>query len=322
MRGARVAIITENRALIRATTRALVSAGATPRSGDFTKADAILDEEPQILLIDADQELARVDAVLARVAERNPNTRVMIFSRDLGPTVAQQVLDREVNHLVAKHGAVSVSPDLIDETEVIVTCRKLFTGEIFGLEQYLTLPGLDIRQHILRRSADRTAALEHFDRFLRELDLQQAMTAVILTVADELMMNAVFNAPRAEDGSPKYAHLDRRTQFDLEPREIVEFRYGCDGRNVVLSVADQYGALDRDIILRYLGSGLAREKGQLEPKPGGAGLGLHLVFNSITQLVFNMEVGRRTEVIAGFYVRSGFRGLRSSGQSLNVFIKP
>lgn len=321
MRGSRVGILSDDRALVRAVTRALVSAGARPRSGTLAQADGLISEEPPLLLLDVDQDAVKLDEIVGRLQREKRNIRVLALARDLGPGVAQRILDRDINHLVARHEVVSVSRDLVDETELIVTCRKLLSGEIFGLEQYLAIPGLDIRQHMLRHSTQRATALDHFDSFLRELDLQQAMNAVILTVADELLMNAIFNAPRKPDGSPKYADLDRRQNFELEPREIVEFRYGCDGRNVVLSVADQYGALDRDMIFKYLGNGLSREKGQLESKPGGAGLGLHLVFNSITQLIFNVEIGRRTEVIAGFYVRNGFRGLRTSGQSLHVFFK-
>ena len=46
-----------------------------------------------------------------------------------------------------------------------------------------------------------------------------------------------------------------------------------------------------------------------------------LVNNSITQLVFNVEVGKKTEAIASFFVRNGIRGFRASGQSLNLFIE-
>ena len=71
---------------------------------------------------------------------------------------------------------------------------------------------------------------------------------------------------------------------------------------------------------RYPNRGLMTEKKEVEYKTGGAGLGLYMVVHSISQLVFNIEPGKRTEVIAVFYIRSGLRALRSSGQSLNLFI--
>ena len=58
----------------------------------------------------------------------------------------------------------------------------------------------------------------------------------------------------------------------------------------------------------------------MEDKDGGAGLGLFMVLNSITQLTFNIEQGKRTEAIASFYIRSGARAFKSSGRSLNLFM--
>jgi len=45
-----------------------------------------------------------------------------------------------------------------------------------------------------------------------------------------------------------------------------------------------------------------------------------MVFNSITQLCFNIDQGKRTEVIALFYVRGGARAFKLSGRSLNIFV--
>ena len=58
----------------------------------------------------------------------------------------------------------------------------------------------------------------------------------------------------------------------------------------------------------------------LEEKAAGAGLGLYMVFNSITQLTFNIHLGHATEVVALFYARGGAKALRVSGRSLNIFL--
>lgn len=143
---------------------------------------------------------------------------------------------------------------------------------------------------------------------------------MIQAVADELIMNAVFSAPRDASGAPKYEARERRASFPLEPHEAVDFAYACDGKNVHLSVSDRFGSLDREMIIKYLGRGLMGEKGEVENKVGGAGLGLYMVVHSISNLVFNIQAGVRTEIIASFYIRSGLRGFRTAGQSLNLFL--
>ena len=88
---------------------------------------------------------------------------------------------------------------------------------------------------------------------------------------------------------------------DIPEDAEVTFRFACDGRYVALSVTDNFGALDRDVIVRYLEHTFQGKRAHIEDKEGGAGIGLFMVLNSITQLTFNIERGRRTEVIALFH---------------------
>ena len=52
----------------------------------------------------------------------------------------------------------------------------------------------------------------------------------IETVTDELILNAIYNAPRDERGQAKYAGLDRRTAVTLGAQAQVRLRWGSDGR--------------------------------------------------------------------------------------------
>jgi hypothetical protein len=323
MRGAQVSVISENRHIVRAVTRALVSGGAKVHTCGFAADDVRkeLSQKRDLTLIDADHDSFEVSNAVNEVASRARDGKVLVLCRELSGTIAELILEGELDHVVAKHGGLAVARDLIDETELLVTCEKLISGDIFGLERYLSLRELDIREHQLDHSGKRQEVIDHFDSFLEAIDCYKGLRAVILTVADELLMNAIFSAPRDEKGGSKYDLRDRTSRFPLEPHEVVDFRYGCDGRNVVMSVADRFGSLDRAMLLEYLGAGLRNEKGKVSAKTSSAGLGLHLVINSITQLVFNVEVGKKTEVIASFFVRNGIRGFRASGQSLNLFIE-
>lgn len=324
MRGAAVMLISENRHIVRSVTRSLVSGGARVHNCGFAT-DMVaqhMTEKPDLILIDADHDSFEVSNAVTVVEENAGDHKVLVLCRELSGTIAELVLNKELDHVIAKHGGVSVSRDLIDETELIVTCEKLISGDIFGLERYLALRDLEIREHQIDHAGKRQEVVERFDEFLQDIDCYRGLRSVIVTVADELLMNAIFSAPRDENGQPKYDHRPRTDRFPLEPRETVHFRYGCDGRNVVMSVADRFGSLDRAMLLEYLGAGLRHEKGHISDRDtGGAGLGLHLVINSINQLIFNVHVGKKTEVIASFFVRNGIRGFRASGQSLNLFIE-
>lgn len=324
MRGSQVTVISENRHLVRSVTRALVSGGARVHTCGLAadQLESELRERRDLIVVDADHDTFGLSTAVHEIVLHGPDRKVLVLCRELSGPIADLILDGNLDHVIAKHGGVAIARDLIDETELLVTCGKLISGDIFGLERYLPLPEIDIREHPIDHSGKRPEVIDCLDSFLEAIDCYRSLRAVILTVADELLMNAIFSAPRDERGGAKYALRDRSARFQLEPNELVTFRYGCDGRNVVLSVADRFGALDRRLLLEYLGAGLRHQKGRVSTTSiSSAGLGLHLVINSITQLVFNVEVGKRTEAIAGFFVRNGIRGFRASGQSLNLFIE-
>ena len=66
------------------------------------------------------------------------------------------------------------------------------------------------------------------------------------------LLNAIYDAPRDASGSAVHAKLDRRTPVHLGAEQQVELRYGCDGRNFVVSVVDRFGALERGHLERSL----------------------------------------------------------------------
>src|SRR5262245_42051586 len=180
MRGANVTVISENRHVVRSVTRALVSGGARVHNigfgDDVIRAE--LDRQRDLILIDADHDSFEVSNAVDQIAKQE-DRKVLVLCRELSGTIAELILNRDLDHVVAKHGGVAVARDIIDETELIVTCEKLISGRIFGLERYLSLRELDIREHRLDHSGKRPAVIDHFDSFLEAIDCYKGLRAVI-----------------------------------------------------------------------------------------------------------------------------------------------
>lgn len=317
-----VAVVTGNRRLRRHVTRALASAGSriTPVG---VAAPFTLDAMPsdvQLVVVGADEEPELIRAILEQLSKEQPDYPVLLLAQKNASVLIAELVDQYgLNNLIARHGGMSASQDIIDEQELIVTCAKLLHRDIFGIEKYLPAWGVS---HYTRQVHDlrgKDSALGELSEFLQAIDCHEAIATAIHTTADELLMNAIFNAPIDADGRRKYADVDRRTNLALGADETVDFSFACDGRQVALAVRDQFGSLQRDVIVRYLRQSLLGQPAALEEKEAGAGLGLHMIFNSINSLTFNILQGQCTEVIATFYVRSGVRVYKASGRSLNIF---
>ncbi|MCC6746505.1 MAG: hypothetical protein IT371_02540 [Deltaproteobacteria bacterium] len=319
----KVVVVTSNRSVRRHVTRALVSTGCEVFHCPTSRSDIAreLNAERQMYIVDAEGDEDEIRWLLEALYRDHRDAIALLLSHDMeNHFILDLVTEQSLNNLVARHGGLSASHDLIDEHELIITTHKLFRRDIFGIEKYLPTWGVKVHERRIAGSDDKAAALADLEGFLNQIDCYGAIVPPISLVADELLMNAIFSAPRDGNGKPKYSEVDRRDRMVLDPLEAVDFRYACDGRYVALSVSDPFGSLDRDIIIRYLRRAFVGAQAEVEQKKAGAGLGLYMVFNSITQLTFNIQAGVRTEVIALFYVRSGARAFRASGRSLNIFL--
>lgn len=119
---------------------------------------------------------------------------------------------------------------------------------------------------------------------------------------DELLLNALFDAPRDADKRPRFALLSpaERVLLQAHPHETVRLRFATDGLRIVVSVTDSIGQLRRDTVLDYLircGAAQARHQSPLENKTSGAGVGLFLVAEAASELFFRLRPGRLTEIV-------------------------
>ena len=150
-----------------------------------------------------------------------------------------------------------------DESELVVTSVKLLSGDIFGLDKYLSW-GADLHTVEVDGYENKRLAITEVSDFAKQLGARRKPLAQIENVTDELLMNAIYDAPAAAESSGEAA------SSNAKPASI---SYGCDGRFFGISVVDYYGKLKKNTILDNLLR--ARESGG-RPRDGvgvGAVLG-------------------------------------------------
>src|SRR4051794_5542280 len=133
-----------------------------------------------------------------------------------------------------------------DEQELGVALRRLINPTPIpqGPAPYL-LGGTSVEERLLGSSNEKDAVLADLLAYAGRFALSDEKLRRIETIADELVLNAIYDAPRDEKGEAKYAQQDRRQPVTLGVQAQVRLRWGCDGRCFVISVADRFGALTR-----------------------------------------------------------------------------
>ena len=209
----------------------------------------------------------------------------------------------------------------VTAAELIVTVQKILRREIFGLEKYLTW-GVQAKEFEITRSGMKDELVEVLSKDLQELGCNSRLIALARTASDELIMNAVYNAPVDEKGVPRYAQLPRSKPVQLEPHEYGCFRYACDGRDLAISVSDPFGRLGKDTVLEYLQRCFQGGEGQISKKSGGAGLGLYYIFESLNHFIVNVAPGKQTEMIGLLNISGSYRQFAERPKSIHLFWAP
>ena len=190
--------------------------------------------------------------------------------------------------------------------------RRLVAAE--GLSGFF-LSGTPIHTHVLRRTGERWAVLSALEGFVGSLELPRDRASRVQLVADELLMNGLFDAPRDASGEP--LHRAQEPDVALDAERPVTLSYACDGQTLGVAVRDGFGTLTRERVVERLSRvgdpDLAPAEG-----PGGAGLGLLMVHASASQLVFRLVPGHLTEVVATLRLGGNAREALLFGTSVHL----
>ena len=210
------------------------------------------------------------------------------------------MLESQVSHLVGDPG----------DRDLGITSEKLVSGDVFGLEKYLA-GGTGVHERAVASDADRRAAVDEICAWAEGIGARRPVVHRLQSVVDELLMNALVDAPR--ESRPTIAATTAPARALL--------RWGCDDHVIAVSVGDDYGALSQRDVIDHVRRA-RHERGRPRPRMDeeGAGLGLYLVLANVASLVVNIAPGRRTEVVCLFDVsRRERRAVASGVRSLHVF---
>jgi hypothetical protein len=285
--------------------------------------------ELKVAVLDLDVDPAAAPGALVRaVADFYPDIPLVVTAGVHAKKRLMATLEcAPVRHVVPKLGGwLDLPPEQRsfegpDEQDLAVALRRLFMPQPvpLGPQPYL-IQGFSTTGAIVQSSNDKDAALGAVLELAEALELSDEKKRRIEVATEELLLNAIYDAPRDPTGKPTHSGLDRRTPVKLGSDQQVKLTYGCDGRNFVVSVADRFGALTRPAIVQSVVKLLDPRGARPAPGVSGAGLGLMLVYSAANQLVAHAVAGRFTEVTAVMHVSGSNRTALARGSALHLYL--
>ena len=212
------------------------------------------------------------------------------------------------------HNATQVNSD-----DLLATVQKMLRGDIFGMEKYFRW-AVERTPYQLTRSGQKPELIAFAEDYARARQVHPLLVNAFLTVVDELVSNAFYDAPVDDQGRHLYADWSRRREVVLQPGQEIAVTFCCDGKRLGVSVVDPFGSLRPGDVQRYLAKCARGGTDQVNQGDGGAGLGLYQVFEGLSHFVANIEPRRRTEVIGLLDLRDRYRDFVTQAKSLNIFV--
>ncbi len=242
-----------------------------------------------LVVVQAVETLATVDAVAQRLAD---DARIIVVSPTA--TLADIV---ECMRVDARVVAVLDADSLTAQSLAAAASRALY-GDVFGLEKVVPW-GTKVHSVLVGDYQEKSLCIAQLSEAAAAMGIRRKYRDAIEQCADEMLMNALYDAPVDAAGRQLFGDIPTKTRISLRMEQKAVVQFAFTGESFVLSVRDSFGTLARETMLRYLHKCLHAEQ-QIDRKTGGAGLGLYIIANACSAFSFNELEGVATECICRF----------------------
>ncbi len=174
-----------------------------------------------------------------------------------------------------------------------------------------SIPEIRERRQVVS-SDEKSSILDELMLHLQSHRRVARLTQSTLSICDELLMNALYDAPRI-------ATEKASTRSDSRSAQLL---WGFNAQRLAFAVIDQYGTLNVDHLIsrlhRVYSTGTAQA---MNMGPGGAGIGMRMVMDQCSALY--LAVHQNHQTIVGGLLNAGKGRLTAASEqkSLHILIK-
>jgi len=223
------------------------------------------------------------------IREFCPNSEFLLVAppSDPFPPLDPLVYDN-VRHLVID--MEEAATDGIDDSSLLYTVvNKLLEMAPLKIKDYLK-PGTCIHEFRVTSTEQKEELISSLELLIGgegpDVELLRQKGALL---ADEMLENAFYGAPRDEKGASRYEKGEQRL---IHIHETILFRFGFDGACLAMEMEDNWGSLAPDTVLEYLAKN--QESRDICEEMGGRGL--FIIWRFLDHMHIHIEPGRQTVV--------------------------
>jgi hypothetical protein len=280
--------------------------------------DGLTDTEKLIaIFINADS-ISQLDTFQERLGGVFPSKKVhCIISQDKR-AIAQEIVDyQDIGNIIIRNAS--------DSQEIQICARhyarvlKSANSSSLQCLSGLCNEGAQITTKELSESLQKRFVVEAINSQLAKRKWHPKAANSISTAVDEMIMNAIFDAPMDSSGRQKHETTPRSANLIFEDTTKVLVEIAFDEHYFAATVTDSHGTLKRSTALKHVTKAFSATQDIRRPEYlEGAGLGLALILRSGGSLHFSCKPGQQTKVTAIFSKADNYVKFRNQFQFIST----
>ena len=194
---------------------------------------------------------------------------------------------------------------------------------LIRLEQSVHSSGINlpiIKSFDVSSSKERNKLAEEMEKFFKDIEpfignQSSTFAQFAVEIQEELLMNAIW------DANPKHEKSSRTLPIDLNENEKVKLEWGFNGKDLAISVRDNFGRLNPKVMTKYVKfifkTG-TQESHQLGERQISAGLGMYMILQRANILSVFVSQGKLTDVGVVICIANKRRTKNNTPKALDI----
>jgi hypothetical protein len=198
----------------------------------------------------------------------------------------------------------------VSETLLSRLVHACFLQSPFDFSGYLPLDA-QAKKIELKDSSQREPICKAIENTLQKKGIPDRISNLVTYALDELLMNAIYDAPLDDRGQHYRLNSPRSQTLLLEGKERVSLEYWLGENFGAICVNDAFGSLQRTAVQRFIKKDYKQVEYEATTRVG-AGLGIYGVLQSGLSLFYAVQPGKETKAILFFPVTKQYKEFRKA----------
>ncbi|RYZ63640.1 MAG: hypothetical protein EOP09_17320 [Proteobacteria bacterium] len=199
-------------------------------------------------------------------------------------------------------------------------CRPIFSPESFGVDFYKDSDA-SVHKIELKSSRERGVLIQVLDKYLVEKGVNDRAAQMSLRAVDEVLMNAIFDAPIDSGGVRYRINTPREEYFELKDKERVFVTVVRNLEFMLVAVRDQFGSLELKAATDAAKANYRVKSYDSNAHAHAGRIGLQAIAASGTSYLANCKPKAYTEVVLAFPYFRSFKETKSVFRSFSFNIQ-